>query len=226
MRIPYLTLIVVSFMMTCSAQQADLQQPIPVDQEPHHKVVLKNEFVEVMHVTLAVDERTLYHTHLHDRAAVELSNTSISQQKVGDPEDAPAATKPGDVSVGTARAGGYSHRVHNVGPEIFNVVDVEFLKRPDQPSAGTAGPVAGENQSARAYRWELSPGAKTPEHTHHRPYLIVAATPMQLKMTAPDGQSRAETVKAGDFHWVDTQVTHTLSNEGTTAGTIVELELK
>jgi mannose-6-phosphate isomerase-like protein (cupin superfamily) len=49
---------------------------------------------------------------------------------------------------------------------------------------------------------------------------------MQLKMTAPDGQSRAETVKAGDFHWVDAQVTHTLSNEGTTAGTIVELELK
>src|SRR5215469_262865 len=226
MRIHNLVLIVGLFMIRSSAQQPNTQQPIPVDQEPHHKVVLKNDYVEVMHVTLAVDERTLYHTHMHDRAAVELSNTSISQQKVGDPEDAPAATKPGDVSVGTARAGGYSHRVHNVGPEIFNVVDVEFLKRPDQPSAGTAGPVAGENQSARAYRWELSPGAKTPEHTHHRPYLIVAATPMQLKLTAPDGQSRAETVKAGDFHWVDAQVTHTLSNEGTTAGTIVELELK
>lgn len=226
MRISDLTLTVVFFTMTSSAQQADSVHPIPVDQEPHHKVVLKNDSVEVMHVTLAVDERTLYHTHMHDRAAVELSNTSITQQKVGDAEDAPAATKPGDVSVGTARSGGYSHRVHNVGPEIFNVIDVEFLQRPDQPSAATAGPVAGENPSARAYRWEIAPGAKTPEHTHKRPYLIVAATPMQLKMTAPDGQSRAESVKAGDFHWVDAQVTHTLSNEGTTAGTIVELELK
>jgi len=226
MRIHNLVLIVGLFMIRSSAQQPNTQQPIPVDQEPHHKVVLKNDYVEVMHVTLAVDERTLYHTHMHDRAAVELSNTSISQQKVGDPEDAPAATKPGDVSIGTARAGEYSHRVHNLGPEIFNVVDVEFLQRPDQPSVATAGPVAGENPSARAYRWELAPGAKTPEHTHKRPYLIVAATPMQLKMTAPDGQSRAESVKAGDFHWVDAQVTHTLSNEGTTAGTIVELELK
>jgi quercetin dioxygenase-like cupin family protein len=116
--------------------------------------------------------------------------------------------------------------VHNLGPETFSVLDVEFLQRPDNPSASAASAVLGENPSARAYRWEIAPGAKTPEHVHHRPYLIVAATPMQLKMTTPDGQSRAESVKAGDFHWVDAQVTHVLSNEGTTPGTIVELELK
>jgi hypothetical protein len=40
-------------------------------------------------------------------------------------------------------------------------------------------------------------------HTHKRPYLIVAATPLNLKMTAPDGQSFTEKLKPGDFHWVD-----------------------
>jgi mannose-6-phosphate isomerase-like protein (cupin superfamily) len=49
---------------------------------------------------------------------------------------------------------------------------------------------------------------------------------MQLKMVSPDGQWRTEDVKAGDFHWVDAEVTHVLSNEGTADGTIVELELK
>jgi hypothetical protein len=63
-------------------------------------------------------------------------------------------------------------------------------------------------------------------HTHTRPYLIVAVTPMQLKMTAPDGQSRAEQVKTGEFHWVNAPVTHALANEGTTEGLIVEFELK
>jgi hypothetical protein len=29
-----------------------------------------------------------------------------------------------------------------------------------------------------------------------------AATPLHLKMTAPDGQSFTEKVKPGDFHWV------------------------
>ena len=202
------------------------EKPIPVDQEPHHKVVLKNEFIEVMRVNLAPDERTLYHTHAHDRAAVELSNTSITQQRFGDTEAPANAIKPGDVSISATAPGGYSHRVHNVGTSLFDVLDVEFLRTPGKPSDAVAGPLVGENPSARAYRWELAPGAKSPEHTHHRPYLIVAATPMQLKMTATDGQSRTETVKPGDFHWVDAQVTHVLANEGSAPGTIVEFELK
>jgi hypothetical protein len=37
-----------------------------------------------MRVNLKPDERTLYHTHAHDRAAVELCTTSITQQKVGE----------------------------------------------------------------------------------------------------------------------------------------------
>jgi quercetin dioxygenase-like cupin family protein len=201
-------------------------KPIPVENEPHHKVVFKNESVEVMRVNLKPDERTLYHTHAHDRAAVELCTTSITQQKVGEAEAPAYPIKPGDVSVSATGPGGYSHRVHNVGSSFFEVLDVEFLQHPDKPSDAIAGPMAGENPSARAYRWELAPGAKSPEHTHHRPYLIVAATPMQLKMTAPDGQSRSETVKLGDFHWVDAQVTHVLANEGTAPGTIVEFELK
>jgi hypothetical protein len=33
-------------------------------------------------------------------------------------------------------------------------------------------------------------------------------------------------VKAGDVHWVDDKVTHSLAHEGTTVGQIVEIELK
>jgi mannose-6-phosphate isomerase-like protein (cupin superfamily) len=63
-------------------------------------------------------------------------------------------------------------------------------------------------------------------HTHERPYLMVAATPLHLKMTAPDGRSCADEVKPGDFHWVASKVTHALTNEGTVEGQIVEIELK
>jgi len=201
------------------------EKPVPVDQEPHHKVVLKNDLVEVMHVFLSPGERTLYHTHSHDRAAVELNVSSITQQKLGDPEGPATNNHPGELSMSAQIEGGYSHRVHNVGSGPFEVLDVEFLQRAQKPSEAIA-PVAGENPSARAYRWSLAPGAKTPEHTHHRPYLIVAATPMQLKMTAPDGQSLSHEIKAGDFHWVDAPVTHVLANDGTSAGDIIELELK
>ena len=201
------------------------EKPVPVDQEPHHKVVLKNDWVEVMHVTLAPGERTLYHTHAHDRAAIELNVSSITQQKVGEAEGAPVANHPGDLSMMPQVEGGFSHRVHNVGSGVFDVLDIEFLQRPLK-SSDAALPVAGENPSAQAYRWTLAPGTKTPEHTHHRPYLIVAATPMQLKMTAQDDQSFTHEVKAGDFHWIETPVTHVLANDGPNGGEILELELK
>jgi quercetin dioxygenase-like cupin family protein len=222
MRMGRMSTLLLAFVGVSPAQE----KPVPVDQEPHHKVVLKNDFVEVMHVTLAPGERTLYHTHSHDRAAVELSSCSITQQKVGEAEGSPGPTQPGDLSVSTLASAGYSHRVHNVGSGQFEVLDVEFLQRPETPSEAVAASVAGENPSARAYHWRLAPGAKTPEHTHHRPYLIVAATPMQLKMAVPGGESFTHDVKAGDFHWIDAPVTHVLSNDGTTAGEIVELELK
>lgn len=216
-----------SSLLILTALSTAEQPPVPVDQEPHHKVVLKNDFVEVMHVTLAPGARTQYHTHSHDRAAIELSNTSITQQKVGEDEGPAGPTKPGDFSVSTLPAAGpYSHRVHNVGSIQFDVLDVEFLQRPAKPSEPSTTPLAGENPSSRAYHWSLAPGEKTPQHTHHRPYLIVAATPMQLKMTAPDGQSTAHAIQAGDFHWVDVEVTHVLANDGDTAGEIIELELK
>jgi hypothetical protein len=49
---------------------------------------------------------------------------------------------------------------------------------------------------------------------------------MQLLMKSPDGASMEHPTKAGDLHWVDTRITHVLTNRGTEAGVIVEVELK
>ena len=214
-----------SAVLLASAAVANAQSPVPVDEEPHHHVVLKNEWVEVMHVTVPPGERTLYHTHSHDRGAIDLTPGAITQQDLGGEEGQPQATKPGEFWLGTLNAP-HTHRVHNVGAGAFEVLDVEFLQRPKDVSSKLAAEVARENPSARAYNWTLAPGASTAQHKHVRPYLIVAVTPMLLKMTAPDGQSLTHEVKAGDFHWVEAEVTHTLTNESAAPGQIVEIELK
>jgi len=206
---------------TAVAQQA----PVPVEEEPHHHVVLRNDSILVMHVTIPAGESTLYHTHSHDRAAVHLTANSLTFQLSGKPESAPENSSVGEISASEQREGGYTHRVHNLGPGTFEVMDVEFLQRPKEKSE-PAAPVAAENPSARVYNWVLAPGASSAQHSHNRPYLILAVTPFALKMTAPDGRSLCEQVKAGDFHWVDSKVTHILTNEGTTDGQIVEIELK
>jgi|SRR5271169_3058193 len=209
-----------------AAQKSFEDPPVPVEQEPHHHTVLRNNYVLVTHVSLREGERTLYHIHDHDRVSVELSSANISQQKLNEPEGPSTPTKPGELSAPTVGATPLIHRVHNFGPGTFEVLDIELLERPLQPSASDAAPVAVENPSARVYQWLLAPGASTPMHTHSRPYLIVAVTKMPLKMTGPDGQSQSHEIQSGDFHWVDTRVTHSLANEGTTEGQIVEVEMK
>jgi quercetin dioxygenase-like cupin family protein len=213
------------------SQEVSAPAPVAVENEPLHHVVLKNDSVMVIHLTLPAGERTLYHTHVHDRVAIELFGGSITQQKFGDPEGPSSLSKPGHLSLLTADSP-FTHRVHNVGSTPFEVIDVEILQRPQIPSPATAAkiagenPVAGENPSARVYNWVLAPGTTSPVHTHERPYLIVSATALNLKMTAPDGQSLAESLKPGDFHWVNTKVTHTLGNAGSSEGQILEVELK
>jgi quercetin dioxygenase-like cupin family protein len=214
-----------ALMLVLSTLVASQRSPVPAEQEPHHHLVLKNDSVMVLRVKLLPGESTLFHTHSHDRVAVDLSETTITLQKPGQPESAPEATKPGGVAALESK-GPFTHIVHNTGNAVFEVLDVELLHRPATASATPAGQVEAENPSARVYKWTLAPGATSPMHTHERPYLIISATPLMLKMTDPDGKSFAHEVKAGDVHWVDAKVTHSLANEGPTVGQIVEIELK
>jgi quercetin dioxygenase-like cupin family protein len=200
--------------------------PVPVEKEPLHHVVLKNESVVVIHLTLPAGERTLYHTHTHDRVAVNLSSSAVTQQKLGEAEGAATSFAPGSFSAMTLEGSAYTHRVHNVGTADFDVMDVELMERPSSASPTAAAAVAAENPSARIYNWVLTPGATSAMHTHVRPYLIVAATGFVLKMTGPDGQTTTHEIKRGDIHWVDAKVTHNLGNAGNAEGQIVEIELK
>jgi len=195
-------------------QQAPVPVPVPVELEPHHHVVLKNDSVLVTHVVIPPGEATLYHTHSYDRAAIHLTNNMITLQQLNQPESEQMPAKIGEISASTRKGDPLTHRVRNASSTPFEVIDVEFLQRPAQASAAVAGTVAAENPSARVYNWVLAPGASSAQHTHERPYLIIAVNTVQLKMTGADGKSSTHEVKAGDFHWVDSKVTHSLANDG------------
>ncbi len=211
---------------TNASTEAAQPTPVPIDEEPHHHVLLKNGFVEVIRATIPLGETTLFHIHSHDLAGFDLAKSTSTEQLPGKPEGPPSTSQAGEVWAESLVNGPYTHRVHNVGDGPVDVFAVEFLQQPKQPSALAAAPVAAENRCARVYNWVLAPGASSAMHTHERPYLIVAATSLHLKMTAPDGRSFADKVKPGDFHWIDSKVTHALTNEGTAEGQLVEIELK
>jgi len=127
------------------------QTSVPVEQEPHHHIVWKNGFVEVIRVALPVGESTLFHTHSRDRVAVDLTSTMLSFQKLNEPEGKPEPSIPGDISSHADFDAPYTHRLHNVGEKTYEVIDVEFFKRPEHPSEIAAATVVAENPSARVY---------------------------------------------------------------------------
>ena len=202
------------------------EKVVPVDQEPLHKMVLKNDYVEVMHVTIPPGRSTMLHTHSHDSVAVMLSE-STRRIDVPGKESSPAQTvHAGSVSTADYAKQNFTHRVNNIGKTTFEAMDIELLKRPDGSRAEPIAKPVAENDSFRAYKWILAPGSSTPVHTHARPYLIIAVTPMQLVMRSPDGGSMEHPIKAGDFHWIDNKVTHTLTNNGKEPGILIEVELR
>ena len=200
--------------------------PVAVEDEPNHKTVFQNDYIRAYRVTLEPGQSTQVHTHLHDDVAVRLSDSRITQDQPGRPKGQPTDEKIGSVSSRTLTGHPFTHRVNNVGSTMFDVIDVEMLKRPEGEETKAISDVATENPSERVYRWELKPGETSAEHTHERPYLILAATDMNLKMSSPDGQTMTHGIKKGDSHWVDTKLTHRLSNAGTQPGILVEVELK
>ena len=208
--------------LTLAAQQG----PVPVEDEPNHKTVVQNDYIRAYRVTLEPGQSTQVHRHSHDDVGVQLADSRITQDEPGKAKGQPTEMKTGQVGARTITGHSLIHRVNNVGKTTFDVMDVEVLKRPEGEETKPIADVAAENPSERVYRWELRPGETSAEHTHERPYLIVAATDMELKMSSPDGQAMTHGIKKGDSHWIDTKVTHRLSNAGSEPGVLVEVELK
>src|SRR5271169_25766 len=97
------TLLGLFFCFSCvfAGQEA---APVLVENEPLHHVVLKNESIVVLHLTLPPGE------------------------------GAPSEAQPGNISVYTLAGSSFTHRVHNIGLAPFDVLDVELLARPGTPS--------------------------------------------------------------------------------------------
>jgi hypothetical protein len=162
MRAGYVLLI--SAALTAWPQEPPAVPAVPVDQEPHHKIVFKNDFVRVIDATFPAGYVTLNHTHDVDNVAVTISTGRENSGTVG--------------RAGFSK-GGYSHRVTNPGPGIMRFIAVEILKT-DRPGSSTAQlqhhTLETDNDRVRVYRVKLNAGESMPMHSHAAGWLEVTVT--------------------------------------------------
>lgn len=104
-----------------------LKEPVPVEQEPHHHVVLQNQYVRVLDVLFRPGDPSLFHTHSNDNVSVALSGDYTKSQTLGGEWSEPAQVIHGAVAFHKAHGQPYTHRVGSAGEKPFHVIDVEIF---------------------------------------------------------------------------------------------------
>src|SRR5438045_2634886 len=120
------TLLIVLASFTTLAVQA-AEKPVPVQQEPLHKVVFENNYLRIIDVQIRPGETSLYHTHEIPSVIVYLTKSTNRSESLPDKQILMR-----DVSPGQSRYAPYdqkplTHRVTNTGSSLFRVFDIEVL---------------------------------------------------------------------------------------------------
>lgn len=105
----------------------NLREAVPVEKEPHHHVVLQNQYVRVLNVLFPVGEVSLFHTHSNDNIGIPISGDKSQAQPQGGDWSEPQDVKPGAAGFRKARGQAYTHRVRSAGQLPFHVIDVEIF---------------------------------------------------------------------------------------------------
>jgi len=98
---------------------------IPLDQEPHHKLALKNDVFEVFNVDLASHDSFKMHRHDHDDVAVILGEAVTVSTRPGQP-DLLQNFKGGEVLFAPSPR---VHSVRNIGQTNYRIVSIDLLRQ-------------------------------------------------------------------------------------------------
>jgi hypothetical protein len=109
----------------------DAQAPtaVPLPEEPHHHLVLENDYVRVFRVTVPAHESTLLHQHDVPYLYISLGPADVINAVQDRPE---AHLVMADGQLGYS-PGHFAHIARNLSDSPFNNVTIELLKPQGQP---------------------------------------------------------------------------------------------
>jgi hypothetical protein len=130
---------------------------VPLNGEPHHQIVLRNDFVRVYSVSVQPLDATLVHRHDLPYLAVSLGATEVENAVVGKPETR-LSLQDGQV---TYSPGGFAHAVRTDAGIVFRNVTIELAK-PQGTARNVckqivAGPLACPQETAKSKKPAAEP---------------------------------------------------------------------
>jgi hypothetical protein len=134
------TILLTTFLMFTFSLKAQAPIAVPIPKEPHHHLVLENEYVRVFRVTVPAHEATLLHQHDVPYVYVSLGPADVINAVQGKPE---AHLVLADGQVGYS-PGHFAH-IARVDSDIpFNNVTIELLKSQGEPHNACTNIIPGD----------------------------------------------------------------------------------
>jgi quercetin dioxygenase-like cupin family protein len=225
------------FIIVSSLLSAQTAAPAEVDitAEPHHHLVLENQYVRVFSLEVPPHGVTQLHRHGHDYISVNLGISQVENDVAGKP------TAVLTLQDGETRfiPGAFAHLGKNLSDRPFHTLIIEFLQ--DEKARQTPPPKWDEERGlhilnggtrdilfvkdgVRVSDLELQPGGVLPKHHHTGPHLVVAVTDLDLRSDVEGKGPQQIQLKAGDAAWVKGGATHTVTNVGSQNAKLITLE--
>lgn len=211
---------------------AAAQAPLPVEKEPHHRMVLENAYVRVLDIVLAPGEATLDHRHSRDTLQVTIAPSKMSVEVAGKPPADVPEGGPGDAEFVFFSKTPLTHRMKNVGASTLHIIEVEILSTSPAPpqtpfqQESQNYKQALDNNRVRVFRRVLPAGATTTVHTHQRPMLGISVTGGNLVYETTGQPTRNAQVAPATVSWPQVPFTHSFKNVGNTTAIAIDVELK
>jgi hypothetical protein len=125
----FMRLVTAVFLLAITGASAQEPEAVPIPKEPHHHLVLENEYVRVFRVSVPAHGATLLHQHDVPYIYVSLGPADVINAVQGKPE---AHLVLADGQIGYSR-GNFAHVARVNGDADFNNVTIELLKKQGEP---------------------------------------------------------------------------------------------
>jgi quercetin dioxygenase-like cupin family protein len=201
-------------LLALSMRAAD--SAVPVSQEPHHHLLLQNEYTRVYDVSVPAHQSTLLHRHDNDYLAIILEPGEVQNEVVGRSVNAGHAGK-GEVRFALAPL---THRLIDTGDTPFRNITIEVLKnkqlqsKEQQPERGLdvghggMSDIVVDNGELRVQEVQIAAGGVLHKHTHKFPFLVVALSDLDLHNMPQGKPATMVHQKAGEVKWIGAGSTH------------------
>ena len=202
---------------------------VPLEKEPHHKVILDTLLLRILEITVPPGVTTLDHRHEYDIATVALGSASTRTKRPGEEWGAPRIRPLASPDLIEYTGKPAVHQVENIDKTPYHLIAVENYRTGTWPArktiTGPATTLAKETRAFAVYDVKLDAANPGTEHAHDLPTVAILVSG-EITNQGTNGEEPYPVRGSAKWILIPAAQSHTMAVAGTGAAHVVEVEVR